>query len=377
VNVLLLVPTLSGGGAERVAANLANHWARIGWTVSLATMAPAEFDVYRLDPKVRRVHLGHYAPSPTPLHSAWASLARVRALRRVLREQRPDVAVSLMAPANLLMALGAPRGASLRAAVGAEHTHPPLDPMSPVKERLRRLLYPRLDAVVALTGDSAQWLRENVRVGRIDVIPNPVAWPLADLEPRVEPQALLPPDRRLLLGVGRLHPVKGFDLVVDAFAAIASRHRDWTLAIVGEGEEHEALGARVRAHGLADRVLLPGRIGNVAAWYRRADLFVSASHVEGFPNVIVEALAHELPVVAVDCDTGPRDIVRDGVDGLLVPPGEPAALRDALDVLMGDATRRTAMALRAAEARERFSMDRVTQRWAALFEELIGARRGR
>ncbi len=377
MNVLLLVPSLCGGGAERVAANLANHWVRIGWTVSVATMAPPELDVYPLDPKVRRVDLGHGAPSPTPLHSAWASLARVRALRRVLREQRPDVAVSLMAPANLLMALGVPRGGPLRAAVGSEHTHPPLDPMSPLKERLRRLLYPRLDAVVALTADSAQWLRENVRVDRIDVIPNPVAWPLADLEPRVEPDTLLPPGRRLLLGVGRLHPVKGYDLVVDAFAAVASRHPDWTLAIVGDGEEHDRLAAQVRAYGLSGRVLLPGRIGSVAAWYRRADLFVSASHVEGFPNVLVEALAHEVPVVAVDCDTGPRDIVRDGVDGLLVPPGEPAALRDALDALMGDAPRREAMALRAGEARDRFSMDSVTRRWASLFEALIGQGRGR
>ena len=377
MRVLLLVPSLSGGGAERVAANLANHWAAIGWTVSLATMAPAELDVYPLDPKVRRVHLGHYAPSATPLHSAWASLARVLALRRALREQRPEVAVSLMAPANLLMALGVPRGGPLRAAVGSEHTHPPLDPMSPLKERLRRLLYPRLDAVVALTGESARWLRGNVRVGRVDVIPNPVPWPLADLEPRLEPDTLLPPGRRLLLGVGRLHPVKGYDLVVDAFAALAPRHPDWTLAILGDGEEHDALAARAHAHGLSERVLLPGRVGSVAAWYRRADLFVSASHVEGFPNVLVEALAHEVPVVAVDCDTGPRDIVRDGVDGLLVRPGDPAALRDALDALMGDAPRRAALAARAGEARERFSMDSVTRRWAALFEDLIGTDRGR
>jgi glycosyltransferase involved in cell wall biosynthesis len=377
MNVLLLVPSLSGGGAERVAANLANHWATVGWTVSVATLAPPQLDAYALDPKVRRIHLGQYAPSPTSLHSLFASVRRIRAIRRMLRELRPDVAVSLMAPANLLMALGVSRGGPLRAAVGSEHTHPPLDPMGPLRERLRRLLYPRLDAIVTLTSDSANWIRDNVRVGRVDVIPNPVAWPLADAEPHVDPDALLPPGRRLVLGVGRLHPLKGFDVAIDAFAELAQRHPDWSLAIVGDGEEGPALAERAKAHGLADRVLLPGRVGNVAAWYRRADLFVSASRLEGFPNVLVEALAHEVPVIAVDCDTGPRDIVRDGVDGMLVPMHDAAALRDALDALMGDAARRETMARRAGEARERFSIDGITRQWASLFDALLARPRPR
>ena len=371
MNVLLLIHSLGSGGAERVAANLANHWAGLGWTVSLATFAPPESDAYPLDRRVRRVHLGRYAPSATPLHAAWASIARVRALRRALRDLRPDVAMSLMAPANLLMALGAWRASGLRS-IGCEHTHPPLDPMGPLRERLRRLLYPNLDAVVTLTADSADWVRTNVRARRVAVIPNPVAWPLVDTTPRVDPDAMLAPDRRLLLGVGRLQTPKGFHLLIDAFARLAARHPHWSLAIVGEGPEAAALTRQAQALGLADRVLLTGRVGNVGAWYRRADLFVSASLLEGFPNALIEAMAYDTPAVVFDCDTGPREIVRDGVDGVLVPNGDTGRLQAALDALMGDADRRAAMGRRAGEARQRFSMVDVSCRWQALFDELRG-----
>ncbi len=372
MNILLLIHSLSGGGAERVAANLANHWAGLGWTVSLATFASPESDAYPLDERVRRVHLGGFAPSATPLHAAWATVARVRALRRALRELRPDVAMSLMAPANLLMALGAWRAHGVRS-IGCEHTHPPLDPMGPLRERLRRVLYPRLDAVVTLTADSADWIRANVPARRVAVIPNPVAWPLQDTAPRVDPDAMLAPDRRLLLGVGRLQTPKGFHLLIDAFAGLAARHPQWTLAIVGEGPEAAPLTRQAQALGLADRVLLTGRVGNVAAWYRRADLFVSASLLEGFPIALTEAMAHERPAVVFDCDTGPREIVRDGVDGVLVPNGDTGRLQAALDALMGDDDRRAAMGRCAGEARRRFSMAGVSGRWQALFEELRGS----
>src|SRR5690606_13846874 len=111
----------------------------------------------------------------------------------------------------------------------------------------------------------------------------------------------------------------------------------------------------------------PGHVGNVAHWYERADLFVLSSRAEGFPNVLVEAMASGCAVVATRCDAGPAEIVRDGEDGLLVAPNDIDALAGALDALMGDDALRKRLARRATEARHRFAEDAILDRWEGFF----------
>jgi len=118
---------------------------------------------------------------------------------------------------------------------------------------------------------------------------------------------------------------------------------------------------------------MPGVAGNVAYWYGQADLFALTSLSEGFPNALAEAMAHGVPAVSVDCNTGPRDIVRHGIDGLLVPPDDIAALSDALASVMGDAALRRQLASRSAQARERFSVEKVGHMWETLFLALCGS----
>jgi glycosyltransferase involved in cell wall biosynthesis len=143
--------------------------------------------------------------------------------------------------------------------------------------------------------------------------------------------------------------------------------------ILGEGPQRSMLEEAVRSSTAATRIRLPGIAGNVGEWYARADLYVMSSHSEGFPNSLAEALSHGVPAVSFDCDTGPRDIIRQGLDGLLVPPGDAEGLACALDRLMGDAVLRGFFAARAHEARERFSLERVAGMWEALFRELRSA----
>jgi glycosyltransferase involved in cell wall biosynthesis len=162
-------------------------------------------------------------------------------------------------------------------------------------------------------------------------------------------------------------------LLLEAFAPLAFQHPSWRLVILGEGPERPVLEAHIQAMGLGQAVLLPGRAGNVSEWYRRADLFVLSSRFEGFPNVLAEAMASGLAVVSTDCPTGPAAIVRDGVDGLLVPVDQPAALRQALARLMHDDALRASMAQRACQLADRLAPEVVAGRWQQLFAEL-GAR---
>lgn len=371
LNILIFTNSLASGGAERVVATLANYWARRQWRVMVVTLAPASEDFYALDPQVRRLALDMAGPSAGALDALGRNLRRVAALRRTLVELRPAVAVAMMSTPNVLLAFAA-TGLPGLCAVGSERCYPPHHPLGRVWTALCRAMYGRLGAVVAQTREGADWISAHSSATRVPVIPNAAIWPLPQLAPRLDPDVLCAPGRRILLAVGRLETVKNLKLLVQVFAQLAPTHPDWDLVILGEGPQRPALEEAVRLTLPGTRIRLPGVAGNVGQWYARADLYVMSSHSEGFPNSLAEALSHGLPAVSFDCDTGPRDIIRHGVDGLLVPPDDAAALVRALDRVMADARLRGQFAARAAEARERFSLERVAGMWEDLFRELSG-----
>ncbi len=369
MKLLIYVHSLENGGAERVVANLANHWSAAGWDITVVTVAPRSTDFYTLDPAVSRICLDMPGGREDALAAALRTVRRVHALRHCLRTTRPDIALAVMQTANVVLAMAA-LGLPGVLALGSEHNFPPMAYLGLARESVRRLAYGRLKAVVALTGECAAWLDANTRAPRVPVIPNAVCWPLAEQEPRLAPASCCRIGRRILLGAGRLSEEKNFSTMVEAFRRLAARHPDWDLVVLGEGPERAALASQVAAAGLADRVFLPGRVGNMGAWYERADLYAMSSHFEGFPNTLVEAMACGLPAVSVDCDTGPRDIIRQDVDGLLVAPGDLEGFVAALDRLMTDQALRNAFSMQAIHARERFSMERIAGLWAQLFKQL-------
>lgn len=366
MRLLIYIHSLENGGAERVVANLANYWVSIGWDITVVTVASQQQDFYVLDPAVRRVCLNLTGHNPGVLAGFRRTVKRVLALRRVLQVVQPDVALSAMHTANVILALAA-RGLPGLRLIGSEHNFPPKAPMGLIWETLRRHAYGHLTAVVALTQECAAWLGAHSHARRILVIPNPVSWPLSHHEPYISPATCSPSGRQVLLAVGRLSVEKNFSTLIDIFPRLALKHPTWDLVILGEGALRTALHAQICAAGLEKRIFLPGSVGNVGDWYERAALYVMSSHFEGFPNTLVEAMAYGLPAVSFDCDTGPRDIIRNEIDGLLVTPNDTQGMEDALDKLMSNEQLRRKFSLRALEARERFSMAKISGLWEALF----------
>jgi glycosyltransferase involved in cell wall biosynthesis len=366
MRLLIYIHSLENGGAERVVANLANYWASVGWRLTVVTVAPAASDFYALDPAVERISLDVAGGSRNLLSGFIRTARRVWALRRVLQSVKPDIALSAMQTANVVLSLAA-RGLPGLCTIGSEHNFPPRGQMGIVRETMRSLAYANLEAVVTLTAECADWLSTNSHARCVIVIPNPVSWPLQSQKPHVAPETFCAPGRRILLGVGRLNEGKNFSAMIDAFAGLAGGHPDWDLVIVGDGPLRGELQERIRGAGLDGRVFLPGRVGNVGDWYARASLYAMTSHFEGFPNTLVEAMAHGLPAISFDCDTGPRDIIRHDVDGLLVAPGDLQGMQSALGRLMGDDVLRAGFAARAREVRERFAMVKIAGMWEELF----------
>lgn len=363
---MIVIHSLSGGGAERVAADLGAYWVERGYKVSLVTQTDASEDAYILHPGIQRFALGTAAISKGKISGILANLRRVWALRRLIKKQRPTVVLGMMTTASVL-AIVAARGLPCRV-IATEHTHPPSQELSGMWLRLRRWAYPQASKVVALTSGTAAWLGQNVPGSRLTVIPNAVRWPLEPAEP-----VLAPPekgDRRRLLAVGRLHPHKGFDLLVRAFEMVAHYFPDWDLVILGDGDGREELQNQINEAGLASRISLPGRVGNIGDWYTQSDLYVLSSRVEGLSNTLIEAMASGLAPVAFDCETGPREIVRNGIDGVLVNPSEDVeALAAHLSDMMAREAQRKAYAKRAVDVRDRFSTTRVMALWRQVFED--------
>ena len=366
MKLLIYLYSLNAGGAERVSVNLANYWAAQGWAVTIATIESTSRDFYQVDGRVRRIGFSLDGDSRNLLRALASNLARIRALRELILQTRPDVVLSMMTESNVLLSLAC-RGLPDVCAVGSERSYPGHVSLNPIWRVLRRIHYRGLHAVVAQTSECAGWILQNTRARQAPVIPNSAAWPMPAQSPVVAPDEVCRPGRRILLGAGRLIEGKNFAVLIDVFARMAAKHPDWDLVILGKGPLHDNLRRQAEAAGLGGRVFLPGLVGNPGHWYARSDLYAMTSRLEGFPNTLVEALAYGVPVVSYDCDTGPRDIIRHGMDGLLIPMDDEQALHDGLNAIMGDEALRRKLARRAGEARERFSIERVAGMWEALF----------
>lgn len=367
LSILIVIPSLRGGGAERVTVDLASHWAFLGHEVVLLTQSDPSTDVYHYNKRIQRVSLAHLEK----LGGLLGHIKKILAIRQVMRRFRPDIALGVMTTSSVYSVLAA-QGLATKV-IATEHAHPPSQKISSLWQRLRRFAYPRADAVVALTELSAQWLREHVPGCQPQVIVNAVHWPLQDSEPKVI--CYKPEGTHWLLAVGRLHEEKGFDKLIQAFTKISEQVPKWQLIILGEGAERENLQKQIHTAQMQERILLPGRVGNLSQWYKTADLFVLSSRFEGLSNSLQESMSYGLPAVSFDCDSGPREIIRDGIDGVLVRPDQDTeALANTLQGLMQDPARRTQLGEQAKQVRERFSPRVIYQQWDCLFDQLSKAK---
>ena len=364
MRIALVITALGAGGAERVIIGLANAWAARGREVTLITFEPpSTAPYYELDGRVALRQLG-VASAARPIWRALRQgVRRLRALRQSLRAIEPDVTISFLAKINVLTVL-ATRGLTLPVIV-SERNNPERQRFRATWRWLRARLYGVAYCVVTPSRGVLESFPRAIRAhGR--VIPNPV-----DLTP---PPRRVPGTRRLV-AVGRLVHQKGFDLLLQAFTKIAPAHPEWTLTIWGEGDQRrplEALRDELRLH---DRVRLPGLTERPGQWVEEAEIFVLSSRFESFGNVITEAMVAGLPVVAFDCPWGPGEILRDGEDGLLVPPEDADALAAALRRLILDSSLRRRLGEAGARNVRRFHGDVIVAQWDALIGEAVAAAR--
>ncbi len=329
----IIASSFWGGGAERVAVNLANYFASTGHEVDLVVFehaGPLLTEVHDgvniVDLKVKPKRMWPYRPS------TWLVLAGY--FKRV----RPEYVLSTIGHVNIVVGMSSyvlrPRRLVFREASTLDSLRKRNFVSRAIYETLLRRSYSRADRIIANSHGTKKdlVLHRIVPAPKIAVLPNPVL-PLNYQErvsAVVEEPWLADSSLSVVLGVGRLHFLKNYPFLIESFAHIYAQNKNARLLILGDGEELSKLSTLIHEKGLADVAKIIGFQQNVYPYFAKARVFALSSLWEGFGNVIVEALSTGTPVVCVDCPGGPSMILEGGKYGRLVEPGDVKGFSDAI-----------------------------------------------
>ncbi|WP_261930666.1 glycosyltransferase [Rhizobium sp. NRK18] len=366
--IVFHVPTLGGGGAERVFVLMANEMAARGHAVTLLVWSAKGPNAELCDPRVRLISLdlpvveGGFGKAGT-----LKGLARSAAF---LRREQPDVVFSGPSFANLIMALALAAGASRAAFFPSFHAAASLVSNS-IGSRIATaafsLVVRRATRLIAVSeGVGRDLFERGAKKERITVIHNPLT-PSSGMSgpyPWRETLAAMG-GGPVIITLGRLIPLKDHRTLLKAFSRL-DPVRGYRLVVFGDGPLKDSLVAEAERLGIAERTLFPGYVKEPDACYACADLFVLSSVSEGFGNVLVEAMAAGVPVVSTDAPHGPREILADGRFGALVPVGDAAALAAAIEETLARPPAADELRARAAD----FSIDIVGDRYEALLKDV-------
>lgn len=352
--IALAIDTNTAGGAERVMTTLANYLVRRGHRV-LFINSDSSSAFYELDARVTIVKMG-IDRIQGRLGAPRRALAKYRFLRRWLRRERPDALLAFLihmeVPATLAgLATGTPTFVSLRNDPWAH---------SKTDQRFRRYVCPHIAGMV-LQSEAMRSFPDVARFPNVAVIPNPLP---VGLTHHAEAVPAVRRNNRIVV-VGRLAAQKNPLMIAHAFARVCTTHPTVELHFFGEGPLRDDLIREIAALGIEDRVVLHGVEPHPLERNRDARLFVMASHNEGFPNALAEALAFGIPSICTDFGSGvARELIEDGVNGWLVPVGDENALAKAMDhALSLGADETDALATRATAVFDRLNAEHVCALW--------------
>jgi len=341
------------GGAEKVAADLADTFSDRGYEVSIITFisSKAGMSSYKVKAKVIPLDIperqgGFFIQLAILLYRAWC-------FRKVFRQERFDHIFSFLEAANVPSVLASAK------AVLSVHLDPGV--MTRSEWFAFRWLYPRAKGVIAVSRQMQELLETGAHLKNVKCIYNPVNGHL--IQQKAKESITI--EGNFILAVGRLERQKRFDLLIAAFAR-SQAQTDCQLLILGQGSLREALAQQISALGMENRIILAGLDSNPYKYMAKAEFLVMSSDYEGYPLVLIEALSLGCPIVSTDCPTGPREIVRHGKNGLLVEKGNVDAIAAGIDTLFADTALREQMRLQAPESVRGNDISRVADAWLAV-----------
>ncbi len=346
--IAIVIADLDLGGGQRVAINLAQALAKKN-DVTLIIFQDDDIH-YEAPDKLINLNL----PTQKNIFAKAVNiLKRTSKLKRIFKKEKFDHVFGFMESANFPTALAFPNAAL------SVHCNP--RELSFFESTLLKLIYPRAKNIIAVSDDVVSILREDYKLKHVSRIYNPVdADDITAMVDKPHQHA-----RPYIVALGRMHEVKRFDLLIEAYAK-SKMQQECDLIFIGDGELMPDLVAQVERLNLKDKVHFAGTQKNPFPYLAGAKFLALSSRTEAFPMVLIEALALQCPVIATDCPTGPREIIKHGENGLLVENENAHALQEAMDKLYFDEALQQKFKDNALASIAHLSGERIAAKWLAL-----------
>lgn len=381
-DLVIVCPHLGDGGSQRVITTLANNWNRSGKRICVITLF-RDTAVYTLDEgvtltNVQQDYSHKLNPSSVSIFQKvkgvlWGGLRLIRLdarfgkyyhyynliiyLRKTLLRYKSDVVLSFIGSTNLITILAC-RGLG-RKVVISERNDPGRQRLEQPWDRLRPILYKRADIVTANTMHALETMRRYVQSEKLVFVPNPLL-PKRSMN---DVRKISGIDGPFILAVGRHHPQKAQDILLQAFQLLPKTMAHWQLVLIGQGELTIQLQKLARELGIAERVLWPGQVENPFSYYRSASIFALPSRHEGMSNALLEAMHCGLPAIVNDACPGSLELVKNDINGLVTPVDNPQALAKAIVRLAEDENLRNSLGAAAKAYTADYELMTVLKKW--------------
>lgn len=358
--IAFYIGSLDKGGAERVIANLAEYFHSQNYEVFVVTKLK-ERDEYSLNAGITRI-IADITKDEETTSRIGNLCARIRKLRNIWKEIRPDIIVSFIRKNNV-MAIASSRGLKIPVVVSVR-SDPKRELQGRIMKGLSLFLFCFADGIVLQTKQARDFFPKNLQKKSV-ILPNSINPSFLNVDREKE-------KNKEIVAVGRIDCNKNQRMLVETFSEIASKYPDWKVCLYGEGEEKGKLEKLVKEKQLEHQILFMGQVEDVAEKIKKASVFVLPSKCEGMPNALIEAMTLGLAVVATDCPCGgPADLIQDGENGILIRVDDKARLKTELMKLMDDETYRNRLAKKASCIVDKLHPDIVNVQWKGYVEEIL------
>lgn len=356
MKIMFVIPSLGSGGAERVVSLLANSFCRSQHSIVIVLVANDNID-YAVSEQVKIINIS----------DKWKSkrfflnkiIKRISCIHQVVKSESPDVVISFMAETNIDTSI-ALIGCSTTLVV-SERNDPSIDPQSRVKKLIRNIVYFRPEGFVFQTKEAKEFFGEKIQE-RSTIILNPLESKLPEKYTGVR--------EKKIVAVGRLEEQKNYPMLLEAFDMFHRRKPDFILEIFGDGSQKQTIKRIIEERKLNDCVKLMGFCNNVHERINRSTMFVMSSNYEGMPNALIEAMALGLPCVSTDCPCGgPRSIIENKINGILIPVGDTIGLAEAMTSIV-DNEKYKDMGEKAQEIRSRVELKNIADQWMTFISKI-------
>ncbi len=340
--ICFIIPSLEIGGAEKVVSLLANNMVDKNFEITLICLfTKVDF------PLDKRVNL--LVPAFKVSRSIKSFLKTLRYYRRSIKRLKPDLIFSFLEFYNeivMLSTLGLKQKTYL-----FDRNSPYMKPQNTVHAILRKLLYPMATGVVVQTSKALKLLQKEKLNKNILVLPNPISEINFEWQPNND---------KIITVVGSLEEQKNHKYLIDIFFEVGNP--DWVLQIVGEGSLRKALEDYINDLGMKDRIKLLGKRTDTYEILSKTTIFAFSSLWEGFPNALLEAVVMGVPSISNNCDTGPEEIIQDGISGFLVSPGDKEKYRKKLLFLMSDEQKRLDFSQQGKLSKKKYLLENISKK---------------